>query len=514
MKNKKRRYYLKSTIIIVFLILLNSVLFLLQNNPTLEIKGNEVIELSLMDEYHEIGFDALSCGVKDCTDLSDFVTIDSNIDNTKIGEYDINYNLTYNNKNYSTVRKVKVVDDISPEIKLNGSDTIHLCPNKDYIEEGYIATDNYDGLITDKVTIETDNNTILYKVSDLSGNQAEAKRTIVREDNQKPLIELKGKNVVNLKVNEKYIEEGYTATDNCDGDITEKVIVKSNVNTSKAGTYTIKYSIKDNNGNEYSVSRTVIVKKVVTIDNNTNVNNPTNNTNNNTNVNKPTNNTNNNTRPNKEDYLKELEEYIKQKNYKVSIGYVNLNTGYTYTYKPNTIYYGASLVKTVGALYAYENMTLDSEIRELVRKAISISDNAAHGELTRKIGITNLRAYGQSLGAKNFLTKSDDDFYGNTTVDDQITIWKYLYNFINTNPEGPELKRYFINSFYNNLLFENSPTIMHKYGYYGVYYHDVGIVYSDQPYIVVILTKEAKKNYKLVVKDLSKKMYEFNKIDR
>ena len=54
---------------------------------------------------------------------------------------------------------------------------------------------------------------------------------------------------------------------------------------------------------------------------------------------------------------------------------------------------------------------------------------------------------------------------------------------------------------------------MHKYGYYGAYFHDVGIIYSDNPYLVVILTKHGNGNFQSVVKDLSKKMYEFNKID-
>ena len=52
-----------------------------------------------------------------------------------------------------------------------------------------------------------------------------------------------------------------------------------------------------------------------------------------------------------------------------------------------------------------------------------------------------------------------------------------------------------------------------KYGYYDVYYHDVGIVYSDNPYIIVVLTKHGKGDYKNIVSDISKKIYELNKID-
>ena len=129
------------------------------------------------------------------------------------------------------------------------------------------------------------------------------------------------------------------------------------------------------------------------------------------------------------------------------------------------------------------------------------------------IGIENLRAYGRGIGANNFLTRSNNDQFGNTTVNDQIAVWKYLYNFINTNSKGNELKQYFINDYSNYLLFNGIPTTMHKYGYYGDYFHNVGIVYSDNPYLVVILTKHGKNNFKNVVQDLSEKIYELNKID-
>lgn len=494
MKNRRKSYYLKSIIIILFLCLLNSIIYLMHSDTTLKLKGNDIIEISLMDKYQEIGYEAYSCGITKCIDLREFVTVDSNIDNTNIGTYNLNYNLRYKNKEYKKIRQVKVIDDVKPEIKLYGPDVISLCPNKEYVEDGYEAIDNYDGIITDKVIVYNDNNTIFYNVTDSSNNNTEVKRTIIKEDIQNPVVKLKGKNVVNLKENDKYVEDSFTAIDNCDGNISDKVIVTSNVNTSKAGTYTIKYSIKDNNGNETSVSRTIIVKKEPVFTNPVNANQ--------------------NSQQKKLNYIKNLETYIKQKNYKVSIGYVNLKTGYTYTYKPNTIYYGASLAKTVGALYAYENMTLDNETKRLVEKAITVSDNYSHKKLTTKIGISNLRSYGRSLGASNFLTRSDKDFYGMTTVSDQIAIWKYLYKFVNTNKKGKELQSYFINSYYNYLLFDNSPIMMHKYGYYGEYYHDVGIVYSDQPYIVIILTKHGAGNYKGVVKDLSEKIYGFNKIDR
>ena len=43
----------------------------------------------------------------------------------------------------------------------NGEENIIICPNKEYVEEGYIAIDNYDGDITDKVEIKKDKSMFL-----------------------------------------------------------------------------------------------------------------------------------------------------------------------------------------------------------------------------------------------------------------------------------------------------------------------------------------------------------------
>lgn len=46
---------------------------------------------------------------------------------------------------------------------------------------------------------------------------------------EKPIITLKGNNTVALLKGEKYVEPGYIATDNCLGDITDRVKVTNNI---------------------------------------------------------------------------------------------------------------------------------------------------------------------------------------------------------------------------------------------------------------------------------------------
>lgn len=480
----KKKVLIICSVVITFLITIVVCIYYFSERVLININGSDVIQLKLNEKYDDMGASAKVCHMNDCRDISNDIIYKIDIDTSKLGEYELVYEISYNDKTYTDKRIVNVVDTEKPVITLNDPNTTVLCPDEVYTEVGYVAHDNYDGDITDKVKVEIFDDLVIYSVEDSSGNKAEVRKSIERKDTTKPVIKLKGGTTVNVKLNETYTDSGFTVSDDCDKIDNSKVTVKSNVDTTKEGTYNISYSVSDKAGNIGTANRTVIVKKPVSFDT-----------------------------VNKEEYLKSLEKYIEDKNYNVSIGYVNLETGYTYLYRNNVVYYGASLVKTVDALYVYEKMSFDEATRLKVEKAISVSDNTAHRQLVDMIGIENLRQYGRGMGASNFLTRSNSDYFGNTTVNDQIAIWKYLYKFINTNSKGNELKKYFINSYCNNLLFDGIPTTMHKYGYYGDYFHNVGIVYSDSPYLVVILTKHGNNNYKGVIKDLSKKIYDLNKID-
>ena len=82
---------------------------------------------------------------------------------------------------------------------------------------------------------------------------------LVRTDNVKPVIKLNGNSTVNVRLGDKYVDAGATASDNIDGNITSKIITKSNVNTLKVGTYTVSYTVSDKAGNVDTKTRTVKV---------------------------------------------------------------------------------------------------------------------------------------------------------------------------------------------------------------------------------------------------------------
>ena len=79
-------------------------------------------------------------------------------------------------------------------------------------------------------------------------------------DKEAPVITLKGNSTVTIKVGSTYKDAGATATDNKDGDLTSKIVTTGKVDTSKAGKYTITYTVEDAAKNKATKTRTVIVE--------------------------------------------------------------------------------------------------------------------------------------------------------------------------------------------------------------------------------------------------------------
>ena len=108
--------------------------------------------------------------------------------------------------------------------------------------------------------IEYLENEIILKVTDSSGNKATASTAIIRNpDTVPPAISLNGNVNVFLVLGEEYVEEGYYASDNIDGVLTNKVIVSTPDDFQQVGGYTISYSATDSSGNTATAQRNVYV---------------------------------------------------------------------------------------------------------------------------------------------------------------------------------------------------------------------------------------------------------------
>lgn len=255
MRKVKREKKLSVTtrVFLAFTILsLGLIVLCLMCYPKLELKDTE-ITMDINDAFFYDNYKATIFG----KDITEKVKIDNNIEK-KFGDYTVTFSI-YNGPFKTTKNlKVNVVDKISPVITLNGNNEVHLCKIEDYEEEGYSATDNIDGDITDKVNITKTNDYVYYSVKDSFDNETSIGRKVLIEDDEAPKITLNGSSEVYLFLNNTYEEPGYTAKDNCLGDITDKVEVTNNIDNTKTGTYTVTYKVSDNK-NETVVKRTVYV---------------------------------------------------------------------------------------------------------------------------------------------------------------------------------------------------------------------------------------------------------------
>ena len=91
----------------------------------------------------------------------------------------------------------------------------------------------------------------------LDNADKQAVRTVEVIDGKAPDLRLKGDAQLKLFIGDQYEEPGYSAYDNCDGDISDRVHTDSRVDFNQAGTYEIIYTVSDSHGNETSLSRSV-----------------------------------------------------------------------------------------------------------------------------------------------------------------------------------------------------------------------------------------------------------------
>ena len=259
MRTKRKIHYLFFTII--FLLVIAAAYF--QFAPySLELSHSEE-ELTL-----EYGQAATLSNLTACYRVFPFreggielpVTPTQASDRSNLGPNKISYSAKFLWKTLEGTGSILVVDTLPPEITLVESPEHYTSPVGTYEEEGYRATDLYDGDLTDKVVCEERDGKVYYTVTDSSGNIAKKERIIVYKDVISPIIKLKGGEECNAQLNGKYKDPGFSAKDECDGDITKNVSVTGKVDTGKEGTYTLTYRVEDSSGNVTEVKRVVTVK--------------------------------------------------------------------------------------------------------------------------------------------------------------------------------------------------------------------------------------------------------------
>lgn len=230
------------------------------SGPHISLTGGDTILHPVNTTWSEPGYSAV-----DFVDgIINSVSTTGTVDDSQLGVYFITYNAQDLQGNASSaVRVVKVVDQIAPQLSLNGSDPLIVNFGAAFPDPGVGITDNYysslnyqvNGSVNTKVM---GNYILTYTSTDPSGNTSmPLTRTVIVQDTEAPSIDLIGLDTLVLNVFTKYVESGAIVTDNHTKGLSYSIT--GSVDHTTLGTYTLDYSASDSTGNTNTVTRVVRV---------------------------------------------------------------------------------------------------------------------------------------------------------------------------------------------------------------------------------------------------------------
>ncbi|MBC6308268.1 DUF5011 domain-containing protein [Listeria sp. FSL L7-1582] len=200
-------------------------------------------------------------------DISIKVSITAtDVDMNRVGTYHITYSVTDSDKNTTTKTiTVTVTSNDAPVIQASD---ITMRVNKPFnVKEAVVVTDTEDGDITNKLEIVANDVNIAkagvyhvtYRATDSDGNTTTKTITVTVLTDDAPILTTSD---IYLKIGDVFNPmDGITANDTEDGNLTSKIKVDSNdVDMSKAGMYTVVYSVTDSDNNTTKITRHVYVR--------------------------------------------------------------------------------------------------------------------------------------------------------------------------------------------------------------------------------------------------------------
>ena len=205
--------------------------------------------------------------------------------------------------------------------------------------------------------------------------------------------------------------------------------------------------------------------------------------------------------------------------------YYDLFSGFTVSYNENSPIFAASTIKAPAVIYIYEmasigEINLDEEllytssfyrggtgvlknkpvntkytIEELVQYAIYDSDNIAYSMLMNRFGRENIRDFWKSKGTEYIFTTNT--IWGYVSANDALIYMKELYRFSVENKEyGNRLLNHFIKARWKVITDKDGNfNTANKGGWSGVAFHDVAIVFDENPYILIIMSNLGEASY-------------------
>ncbi len=224
------------------------------------------------------------------------------------------------------------------------------------------------------------------------------------------------------------------------------------------------------------------------------------------------------------DYLNNSSNY--------AIIYKEINANFQITRNEYNSFYGASIIKAALAIYIFEQAENDKTILEnkiyysskyymggagiiknnikqsytvleLTKYMIEESDNIAFLMLYNNFNINDVRNFWKNFGTtKTFI---GNDKFGNITANDALIYMEELNNYLNTKTElSKVLAKIFNNASKNSYIAKNlNEEIYFKYGETIPNYHEIALVNTKNPYIIVILTTKFPNNHVDFINNIS-----------
>ena len=217
-------------------------------------------------------FDALS-GVSAVDDrdgdITPSIVVTGSVNRAVPGDYVLTYSVSDAAGNVAVRDRTVTVrekDRVSPVFS-GVADTIVLQSSVFNPLAGVGAIDDRDGDVRAKIVVNgsvdtaiAGSYTLQYSVSDSAGNEARETRVVVVEELDLVAPVIVGADDVLIAKDASFdVRAGVSASDNIDGDISNKIVVQGVVNTAVPGSYPVSYKVQDVAANLVTVSRIVTV---------------------------------------------------------------------------------------------------------------------------------------------------------------------------------------------------------------------------------------------------------------
>ncbi|WP_019026095.1 DUF5011 domain-containing protein [Colwellia piezophila] len=238
--------------------------------PVITLNGESAITLAPNSEYTEPGATATDIVDANVTVVIGGDTVDTSVQAT----YTLTYTAVDNEGNHAepVTRVVTVQDASAPVLTAPANITVAATDSdgtaiSDSAISAFLAAATANDAVDGNVSITDDApnvfpigvTTVTFSATDSAENTGSTQATVTIADQSVPVITLIDA-AVELQVGDSYLEPGFTAMDNVDGDVTANVMVSDTLDTTTAGTYQLTYNVTDTASNAaIQVTRQVVV---------------------------------------------------------------------------------------------------------------------------------------------------------------------------------------------------------------------------------------------------------------